>query len=82
MCKSIQFTLTTLRIGFSDFQFQGISGGSHTVTVESTSLNGLTMVTTNGTTTVRGSDAILITDIKSKLHLTVITLCIFANLYI
>ena len=57
--------------GFSGFQFYGVSGGSHNVTMESTSINGLTMVTTSGTTTVRGSDALLITDIISKLHLTV-----------
>ena len=65
------FTLTTLCAGFSGFQFKGVSGGRHNVTVESTSVNGLTMVTTSGTTTVRGSDALLITDIIGKLHLTV-----------
>ena len=62
-CKSVQFTVATLCTGFAGFQFQGVSGGMHTVTVESTSLNRLTLLNTTGATTVRGSDAILITDI-------------------
>ena len=66
-CKSVQFTATTLCTGFAGFQFQGVSGGSHTVTVETTSLNRLTSLNTTGTITVRGSDAILITDIMRML---------------
>ena len=62
-----KFTVTTLFTGFAGFQFQGVSGGSRIVTVESTSLNGLTSVNTTQITTVRGNDAILITDIIRKL---------------
>ena len=64
-CKSVQFTLCTA--GFMGFQFQGVSGGRHTVTVESTNLNGPTLLNTTGATTVRRSDAILITDITCML---------------
>ena len=63
-CKSVQFTLC---IGFMGFQFQGVSGGRHTVTVESTNLNGSTLLNTTGATTVRRSDAILIMDITCML---------------
>ena len=66
-CKSVQFTVTTLCTGFAGFQFQGVSGGMHTVTVESTSLNRLTSLNTTRATTVRRSDAILITDITCML---------------
>ena len=59
-------TITTSIAGSPGFQFQGVSGGNHTVTVEATSLNGLTMVNVTGEIAVRGSDAILITDIRSK----------------
>ena len=67
MYKSVLFTVTTLCTGFAGFQFQGLLGGGHTVTVESTTLNGLTSVNTTGTTTVRGNDAIVIRDIIRKL---------------
>ena len=66
-CKSVQFTVTTSCTGFMGFQFQGVSGGRHTVTVESTSLNRLTSLNTTGITTVRGNDAILIMDITCAL---------------
>ena len=66
-CKSVQFTVIILCTGFAGFQFQGVSGGMHTVTIECTSLNRLTSLNTTGTTTVRGSDAILITDITRML---------------
>ena len=58
--------LTISFTGIPGFQFKGVSGGTHTVTVEAISLNGLTMVNVSGTISVRGSDAILITDIKCK----------------
>ena len=62
------YNLTILYAGFSGFRFNGVSGGEHTVTVESRSTNGLTTATSTGTITVRGEDAILITDIESKLQ--------------
>ena len=46
--------------GFSGFQFQGVPGGDHTVTVESRNMNNLTTVVTTGTIGVRGDNAILI----------------------
>jgi len=56
-----------LCVGFSGYQFQGVSGGSHTVTIESRSTSNLTTVITTATIDVRGSDAIVITDIDCKL---------------
>ena len=66
-------------IGLPGFQFQGVSGGSHTVTVESTSTNRLTRVITTGTIAVRGRDAIQITDIDRQLQcvVNIALTCIF-----
>ena len=58
--------ITISIIGIPGFQFQGVSGGNHTVTVEATSLNGLTMLNVSGTISVRGSDAISVTSLSSK----------------
>ena len=61
-----------LYTGFSGFQFQGVPGGDHTVTVESKSINGLTTVVTTGTIGVRGDNAILITDVDGKLQVYIV----------
>ena len=53
-------------IGIAGSQFQGVSGGNHTVVVESTSRNGLKRVITTDII-VRGRDAIQIAGIDSGL---------------
>ena len=61
-----------LYTGFSSFQFQGVPGGDHTVTVESKSINGLAIAITTGTIGVRGDNAILITDVDGKLQVYIV----------
>ena len=58
-----------VQTGYSGFQFQGLSGGDHNITVESSSTDELATNITFGTITVRGSDAILFTNINGKLNI-------------
>ena len=55
-----------LYTGFSGFQFQGVPGGNHTITVESKSMNGLATAITTGAIGIRDDNAILITGIDGK----------------
>ena len=61
-----------LYTGFSGFQFQGVPGDNHTVTVESKSMNGLTTVVTTGTISIRSDNAILITNVDGKLQIYIV----------
>ena len=63
----MQFDCNNLGTGFSGYQFPNVSEGNHTVTVESISTNGLTTASTSRTITVRGKNAIVITDICREL---------------